>query len=326
MSQQLHAVTGAGGFIGAHLVTHLKAKGHKVIAIDIKAPQFSTIDADLYKVMDLRTNVAALAKLIEGVDRVWHLAANMGGMGVIGNPDYDLDVMQDNLRIDMNVLEASMMGKVGRLLFSSSACVYPESRQLMDRSEALHEVEAYPAEPDTEYGWAKLTTERLCALYSTRGKLETRVARFHNIYGPLGTWQGGREKAPAAICRKMAEARRDGEDVIDVWGDGEQRRSFCYIDDCLSGLEALMESSYALPLNIGSDRSVSINELVRLVAAVAGVEVRLNHVVGPVGVRGRNSDNRKCLEVLEWSPQVTLEEGIAVTYDWIEGQVCASGS
>jgi nucleoside-diphosphate-sugar epimerase len=247
-------------------------------------------------------------------------------MGVIGNPDYDLDVMQDNLRIDMNVLEASMMGKVGRLLFSSSACVYPESRQLMDRSEALHEVEAYPAEPDTEYGWAKLTTERLCALYSTRGKLETRVARFHNIYGPLGTWQGGREKAPAAICRKMAEARRDGEDVIDVWGDGEQRRSFCYIDDCLSGLEALMESSYALPLNIGSDRSVSINELVRLVAAVAGVEVRLNHVVGPVGVRGRNSDNRKCLEVLEWSPQVTLEEGIAVTYDWIEGQVCASGS
>lgn len=314
-------VTGAGGFIGHHLITHLKRLGAWVRGVDMRPPEFAPSAADEFLTRDLRRWDACL-EATRGVDDVYALAADMGGMGFISQ--HHARILHNNLLISVHTLDAARQNGVRRYLYTSSACVYPEYRQTDTNVEPLREEEAYPAQPQDAYGWEKLITERLCQHYGEEYGLETRIVRFHNIFGPLGTWKGGREKAPAALCRKVAEAKLAGRDEIEIWGDGEQTRSFCYIDDCVDGIQRLMESGYREPLNLGQDRLISINALADLVAAAAGVVVRKRHVAGPQGVRGRNSNNDRLREVLGWEPRVTLEEGIARTYQWIEAQVAAS--
>ena len=312
------AVTGAGGFIGHHLVSFLKARGYWVRGIDIKHPEFSSTDADEFLVLDLRRWEACL-DATRNVEEVYALAADMGGMGFISS--HHAEILHNNLLISTHTLDAARQNGVQRYLYTSSACVYPEYRQTSADVVGLKEEDAYPAEPQDAYGWEKLITERLCAHYRAEYGIETRTVRFHNIFGPYGTWQGGREKAPAAMCRKIAYAKLTGNPEIEIWGDGEQTRSFCYIDDCLEGIYRLMRSDYAEPLNLGQDRLISINQLADLVCDAAGVSVKRTHVDGPEGVRGRNSDNTRLRAVLGWEPQISLEEGIRKTYDWIEARV-----
>lgn len=314
-------VTGAGGFIGHHLVQRLKADGHWVRGVDLKRPEFGTTAADEFELLDLRRWPDAL-EAVRGVDQVYALAADMGGMGFIST--HHAQILHNNLLISTHTLEAARRQGVRRYLFTSSACVYPEYRQTDTQVVPLREEEAYPAAPQDAYGWEKLVTERLCQHYRDDYGLETRIVRFHNIFGPRGTWTGGREKAPAALSRKVAEAALAGRHEIEIWGDGEQTRSFCYIDDCVEGLVRLMQSDYHLPINLGQDRMVSINQLARMVADTAGLSVRLRHVDGPQGVRGRNSDNTRLRQVLGWEPRISLEDGIAHTYRWIEAQVRAA--
>jgi GDP-D-mannose 3', 5'-epimerase len=316
-------VTGAGGFIGHHLVNLLKKHGAWVRAVDIKSPEYAPTAADEFELLDLRRWDSCL-QATRGIDEVYALAADMGGMGFIAN--HHAQILHNNSLISLHTLEAARVNGAQRLFYASSACVYPEYRQTDTNVVALREEDAYPAQPQDAYGWEKLMTERLCLHYRQDNGLETRVARFHNIFGPLGTWDGGREKAPAAICRKIAVARLTGEHEIEVWGDGEQTRSFCYVDDCVEGIYRLMRSDYSSPLNIGQDRMVTINELVDIVADIAGIMVRRRHVPGPQGVRGRNSDNSRVRQVLDWEPRISLEEGLRRTYTWIEDQVCATRS
>jgi len=313
-------VTGAGGFIGHHLVNRLKAEGHWVRGVDIKEPEFEPTCADDFRLLDLRVREEC-ERAFEGpsFDRVYTLAADMGGMGFIST--HHSRILRNNALINLNVIDTSWSCGVGRLLFTSSACVYPEYRQLDANVTPLREEDAYPAQPQEAYGWEKLMTERLCTHYREELGLETRIARFHNIFGPLGTWRGGREKAPAALCRKILVAKWDETRTIEIWGDGEQTRSFCYIEDCLRGFTALMESNYADPLNIGQDRMVSINELAAMIARIADVDITIKHVEGPVGVRGRNSDNTRVRGVLGWEPMVSLEVGLEETLRWIEKQL-----
>lgn len=314
-------VGGAGGFIGSHLVARLKADGHWVRGIDLKEPEFAPSVADDFMLGDLSyTSVARRA--CAGVDYVFALAADMGGMGFLAVND--AHILATNLKINLATIDAARSAGVSRYFFASSACVYNETRQTETGALGLREADAYPAQPDTSYGWEKLTAERLCLDYAKDFGMTTRVARFHNVMGPMGTWTGGREKAPAAICRKVAEAKLTGSGVVEVWGDGEQTRSFCYIDDCLDGVLRLMASDYAHPLNIGSDESVSINAMVGIVAAIAGVKVEIRHVEGPQGVRGRNSDNTLCKAVLGWAPSIRLADGLAKLYPWVEAQVARS--
>ena len=313
-------VTGAGGFIGHHLVSFLKAQDHWVRGVDLKLPEFCTTDADEFEVLDLRRWEECLHATRE-VDAVFALAADMGGMGYISSNH--ARILYNNSLINLHTLEAARNNGVGRYLFTSSACVYPEYRQLNTNVTPLREGEAYPAEPQDAYGWEKLITEQLCMHYGRDYDMQTRIVRFHNIFGPLGTFDGGREKAPAALCRKIARAKLTGNSEIEVWGDGEQTRSFCYIDDCVTGLYKLMNSNFEEPLNLGQDRMVSINELARMISDIAGIEVRLKHIPGPQGVRGRNSDNSLLREVLRWEPQISLEAGLAKTYAWIETQVAS---
>ncbi len=317
-SAQKVLVTGAGGFIGHHLVTRLKQAGHWVRGVDIKKPEYAPSDADDFVVRDLREPEHARI-VTRGVDQVYALAADMGGMGFISANH--ATILHNNAMINLNTLEAAHQNGVTRYLYTSSACVYPEYKQTAAAVTALKEEDAYPAQPQDAYGWEKLITERLCMHYREEYGIETRTVRFHNIFGPLGTWDGGREKAPAAMCRKVAIAKLTGQPSIEIWGDGEQTRSFCYIDDCLEGMRRLMASAYHEPLNLGQDRLVTINELADLVCAVAGVSLSKKHVPGPQGVRGRNSDNTKLRRVLGWEPAVSLEEGLAKTYAWIEAQV-----
>ena len=314
-------VTGAGGFIGHHLVTHLKRRGAWVRGVDLKDPEFGRTDADEFLILDLRRWEACL-EATAGVDDVYALAADMGGMGFISS--HHAEILHNNLLISTHTMEAARQNRVSRYLYTSSACVYPEYLQTSTDVQPLKEEDAYPAQPQDAYGWEKLVTERLCLHYRDDYGLDTRIVRFHNIFGPLGTWRGGREKAPAAMCRKVAVATLTGAQQIDIWGDGEPTRSFCYIDDCVAGLDRLMESSYREPINLGQDRLISINELADMVARVAGVSVTTRHVPGPQGVRGRNSNNDRLRQVLGWEPQISLEEGIARTYEWIEAQVAAS--
>lgn len=311
-------VTGAGGFIGRHLVTHLKDQGFWVRGVDLKHPDYGQSDADEFEILDLRRRESAL-RATRAVDQVYALAADMGGMGFISK--YHAEILHNNLLIDTHTLESARQNGVKRLLYASSACVYPLYRQLDTDIAPLKEEEAYPADPEDAYGWEKLVVERMCMHYLDQYGLETRVVRLHNIFGPLGTWEGGREKAPAAICRKVAIAKLTQDSEIEIWGDGEQTRSFCYVQDCVEGLGRLMESDYSEPLNLGQDRMLTINQLVDIVAKVSGVEVVKKHVPGPQGVRGRNSDNTRLKDVLRWEPQISLEEGLARTYEWIEGQV-----
>jgi GDP-D-mannose 3', 5'-epimerase len=311
-------VTGAGGFIGHHLVTYLKAQGHWVRGVDLKYPEFTKVDADEFLLRDLRRWENCL-DATKGVDEVYALAADMGGMGFISA--HHAEILHNNALINIHTLDAARTNGVKRHLYTSSACVYPEYRQTEAAVVPLKEEDAYPAQPQDAYGWEKLITERLCTHYRQDYGIETRIVRFHNIFGPLGTYDGGREKAPAALSRKVAIAKLTGNPEIEIWGDGEQTRSFCYIDDCVVGIHKLMRSDYVEPLNLGQDRLVTIDELADMVAAIAGIRIAKKHVAGPQGVRGRNSDNTRLREVLRWEPEVSLEEGLRRTYAWIEAQV-----
>lgn len=313
-------VTGAGGFIGHHLVTHLKRVGYWVRGVDLKYPEFTTSDADEFVIADLRRWENAL-RATKGMDEVYALAADMGGMGFISCNH--AQILHNNSLINIHTLDAARENGVRRYLYTSSACIYPEYRQRDTDAEPLKEEHAYPADPQDAYGWEKLVTERLCAHYREDYGIETRIVRFHNIFGPLGTWEGGREKAPAALSRKIAVAKLTGNHEIELWGDGEQTRSFCYIDDCIQGIYLLMQSSFAKPLNLGQDRMVSINDLAHMIAEIAGINIKIRHVEGPQGVRGRNSDNTLLKQVLGWAPEISLEDGLARTYRWIEQQVAA---
>jgi len=311
-------VTGAGGFIGHHLVRFLKKKGYWVRGVDIKYPEFSPKnEADEFLLLDLR-DFRNCMKAAKGMDKVYQLAANMGGIGFI--TEVKADVMRDNVLINVNMAEVSRLNKVKRLFFSSSACVYPTYKQKDSEVTALKESDAYPGDPDNEYGWEKLFSERIYKSYSEDYGLETRIARYHNIMGPEGTYDGGREKAPAAICRKVALAK-DGDEIL-IWGDGKQTRSFCYIDDCLEGTCQLMESDFEEPLNIGSDRLITINEMVDMISKIAGKNLKKVYQSDkPQGVRGRNSDNTLCKKILNWSPKIPLEEGLTKTYQWIVSEL-----
>ena len=319
MSKQARIlVTGAGGFIGHHLVTYLKQRDYWVRGVDVKCPEFCPTDADEFELLDLRRWDNCL-QATRGVDEVYALAADMGGMGFISA--HHAQILHNNLLIDLHTIEAARVNGVRRYLYPSSACVYPEFLQIDTNVTPLREEDAYPAQPQDAYGWEKLISERLCLHYREEHGLETRIVRFHNIFGPEGTWDGGREKAPAALCRKIAVAKLTGNPEVEIWGDGEQTRSFCYIDDCLEGIYKLMQSDYPHPLNLGQDRLVTINQLADMVAEIAGVRIVKRHVPGPQGVRGRNSDNSLLRDVLGWEPQISLEEGLARTYAWIEQQV-----
>jgi GDP-D-mannose 3', 5'-epimerase len=315
-------VTGAGGFIGHHLVNYLSECGYWVRAVDIKEPEYEATAADDFQLLDLRFWENCV-QAVDDVDHVYHLAADMGGIGYI--TANHADIARNDILINTHMLEAARQAGVTRFFFSSSACIYPEYRQNDADVVALKEDDAYPAMAEEGYGWEKLFTEKLCQYYQEDYEMETRVARFHNVYGPLGTYEGGKEKAPAALSRKIALA--DDVDEIDIWGDGSQTRSFMYIDDCVEGVYRIMHSDYHLPLNLGRDDLVTINELVDMIAEIAGKTISKSHDVNkPQGVRGRNSDNTRITEILGWAPSITMKEGLAETYRWIEQRVSmASG-
>ncbi len=311
-------VTGAGGFIGHHLVKYLKKKGYFVRGVDIKEPEFEGTVADEFWLLDLR-NLENCLKATDKVEQVYALAADMGGMGFIAS--HHSQIMENNILINTYTLNAARRQGVNRYFFASSACVYPEHRQIKANIAPLKEDDAIPAQPQDAYGWEKLFTERMLLYSSHEYDMETRIARFHNIYGPLGTWQGGREKVPAAMCRKIALAALTQNREVEVWGDGKQTRSFCYIDDCVEGIYRVMMSDYPEPLNLGSDRLVTVNHLVDIIAEIAGINVAKHYVTGPQGVRGRNSDNTRLFEVINWVPRISLEEGLRHTYCWVQEQV-----
>lgn len=310
-------VTGAGGFIGHHLVNRLKAEGYWVRGADIRYPEFEATVADEFQLLDLRNeNNSQLAT--RNIDLVYHLAADTGGIGYISS--YLADIARNNVLIDVNMLDACWLSGVRRVLFSSSACVYSRDKQKHADVEGLREADTFPADPEPGYGWEKLFAEQMCAYHRRDHHLDSRIVRFHNVYGPLDVYEGGREKAPAAICRKVLLAGDNGE--IEIWGDGKQTRSFLYIDDCVEGLIRVMRSDSSEPLNVGTERLISIDELVDLVCAVSGKTVLKRHAPGkPQGVRGRNSDNSHMKKILGWQPAVNLEDGIWATYQWISGQL-----
>ena len=313
-------VTGAGGFIGHHLVTYLKKRGYWVRGVDLKHPEYAPTDADEFALLDLR-RWENCQEATRGVDQVFALAADMGGMGFISA--HHALILHNNSLINLHTLEAAHQNGVPRYLYTSSACVYPEFKQTDANVTPLKEEDAYPAQPQDAYGWEKLVSERLCLHYAQDYGMETRIVRFHNIFGSHGTWEGGREKAPAAMCRKIAVAKLTGNPVIEIWGDGEQTRSFCHVHDCTEGLNRLMSSDFREPLNLGQDRMVTINQLADMVADIAGFKIEKKHIDGPMGVRGRNSDNTLLRKTLNWEPAISLEEGLTSTYAWIEDQVRA---
>ena len=316
-------VLGAGGFIGNHMVNRLKSENENVIGVDIKNTEFSESQANEFIIGDL-TNFEFVNNLLSSHEftEIYQYAADMGGAGYIFTGENDADVMHNSSLINLNVLKTTVehqdTSKV-KIFYSSSACIYPENLQLEAKDVSLRENDAYPANPDSEYGWEKLFSERMYLAFSKNYNLNVRIARFHNIYGPLGTWNNGKEKVPAAICRKVAEASNPGE--IEIWGDGKQTRSFLFIDDCIEATRRLMASDFKKPLNIGSDENVSINLLADIVAEISKKKISVNHIDGPLGVRGRNSNNVLIKEILNWEYEYSLKEGMKITYDWIDSQL-----
>lgn len=311
-------VCGAGGFIGSHLVKDLKRQGHYVIGVDLKFPEYDLTVADQFHIQDLR-DPAVTRVLVEGVDEVYQLAADMGGAGYIFTGDNDADIMHNSATINLNVLDAMRRHEVKRVFYSSSACMYPAYNQEDPDNPLLAEDSAYPAAPDSEYGWEKLFSERLFMSYARNYGIEVRIARLHNVFGPYGSWNNGKEKAPAALCRKVAMCEPGG--TVEVWGPGNQTRSFLYIDECIDGINRIMSSNYDKPLNLGSERMISINQLVFLISSLAGKSVCIKNIDGPLGVMGRNSDNKLIQQVLDWAPQDNLEHGLTETYKWIKDQL-----
>ncbi len=314
-------VTGAGGFIGHYLVRYLKQRGYWVRGVDVKYPEYEETVADEFELLDLRRWANCL-QATRGIDQVCNLAANMGGIGFIET--HKAEIMHDSVLINIHMLEAAKLNRVDKFLFTSSACVYAGYRQNSPDIAPLKEEDAYPADAEDGYGWEKLFTERQCRHYYEDYGMKTYSVRFHNVYGPLGTYDGGREKSPAAICRKVALAKQ--EDEIEVWGDGKQTRSYCYIDDCLEGIYILMQSEHHEPINLGSDRMITIDELADIVSNIAGKKITKRYdLTKPQGVRGRNSDNTKLRKVLKWQPEVSLERGLEMTYKWIHSQLVKAG-
>lgn len=312
-------VCGAGGFIGSHLVRRLRHEGFWVRGVDLKFPEFSETEADDFVIGDLRDPGFCAAVIDRRFDEVYQLAADMGGAGYIFIGDNDADIMHNSATINLNVLEAVRRRAIRRIFYSSSACMYPAYNQEDPGRPNCAEDSAYPAAPDSEYGWEKLFSERLYLAYQRNHGIAVRIVRYHNIFGPQGTWAGGKEKAPAALCRKIASAQPGGE--IEIWGDGQQTRSFLYIDECVEGTLRLMRSDFTGPVNVGSEEMVTIDELAHIIMRVANKALSIRHIPGPTGVRGRNSDNRLIRSRLGWAPSRPLSEGLAVTYRWIERQV-----
>ena len=312
------AVLGAGGFIGGHLVARLKKQGHYVLGVDLKYPEYESTTADSFLLADLRDPKVVADIFSETFDEVYQLAADMGGAGYIFTGDHDADIMYNSAQINMNVAE-TLKNSSTRVFYSSSACIYPEENQVDAQNPNCSEASAFPANPDSEYGWEKLFSERLFLSYARNYGLDIRIARFHNIFGVLGTYKGGKEKAPAAIARKVAEAQ-DG-DEIEVWGSGSQTRSFLYIDECLEGMERLMSSDFKEPLNIGSAEMISINDLTKMVIAISGKSLSIKNVDGPIGVNGRCSDNRLIASVLNWQPNYPLQIGMEHLYSWVKSEL-----
>jgi len=321
VNQKKALVLGAGGFIGHHLVKRLKKEGYWVRGVDLKYPEFSETEADDFVIGDLRDPYFVRSIIDLKFDEVYQLAADMGGAGYVFTGDNDADIMRNSALINLNVLDACYRRNIKRIFYSSSACVYPEYNQRDPENPICSEDSAYPAMPDSEYGWEKLFSERLYLAYHRNYGMKVRIARYHNIFGPEGTWRGGREKAPAALCRKVAVAKLTGRDYIEVWGDGKQTRSFLYIDECIEGTLRLMRSDWTGPVNIGSEEMVTINQLAEMIMDIAGVKLKIIHIPGPQGVRGRNSDNRLIYEKLGWKPTMPLRVGLEKTYKWIEEQV-----
>ena len=310
-------VCGAGGFIGSHLVRSLKAQGHYVVGADLKLPEFSTTVADEFYQVDLRNQRQVTKLITPDTDEIYQLAADMGGAGFVFVGNNDADIMHNSALINLNILHEITFKKTPKIFYSSSACMYPAHNQLDPDTPMMTETSAYPADPDSEYGWEKLFSERLYQAFARNYGIDVRIARLHNVFGPEGTWQGGREKAPAALCRKVAESQGQ----IEVWGPGTQTRSFMYIDDCIEGIHRLMASNYSQPINIGSDRMVTVNDLVQLISRIAGKPVDIVNIPGPVGVMGRTSNNTLIRQVLDWAPPDNLESGLEKTYRWIQSQL-----
>ena len=319
MKKNTALVCGAGGFIGSHLVKKLKQNGYWVRGVDLKYPEFSKSEADEFVVGDLTDPVLCRQVVQGGIEEVYQLAADMGGAGYIFTGENDANVMHNSATINLNMLDAMHKAGVKKVFYSSSACIYPEYNQLDPDNPKCSEESAYPAAPDSEYGWEKLFSERLYLSYQRNHGLEVHVGRFHNIFGPEGTWRGGKEKSPAAICRKVAEVDDGGS--IEVWGDGLQTRSFLYIDECVDGILRLMQSDFSGPVNIGSDEMISINNLAKMVIGISGKNVNIRNIPGPLGVRGRNSDNKLIKEKLNWAPSAPLKDGMYKTFTWISAQV-----
>ncbi|WP_295530915.1 NAD-dependent epimerase/dehydratase family protein [Novosphingobium sp. Chol11] len=312
-------VLGAGGFIGGHLVKRLKKEGFWVRGVDIKFNEHAETEADDFVIGDLRDQAFCRSVIDRNFDEVYQLAADMGGAGYIFTGEHDADIMHNSATINLNVADIAHKRNIKRTFYSSSACMYPAYNQEDPDNPNCAEGSAYPAAPDSEYGWEKLFSERLFLAYNRNHGLSNRVARYHNIFGPEGTWDGGKEKAPAAVCRKVASTKSG--DAIEIWGDGLQTRSFLYVDECIEGTLRLTRSDFEGPVNIGSDEMVTINQLVDIVADIAGKKIEKNHIPGPTGVRGRNSDNQLIQEKLGWAPSQSLRAGLEKTYEWIEWQV-----
>lgn len=312
-------VCGAGGFIGGHLVKKLKSEGYWVRGVDIKNHKFTDLCADEFIKADLRDSRLVDNVIDRPYDEIYQLAADMGGAGFIFSGEHDADIMHNSAMINLNVVQSSLAAGVKKIFYSSSACIYPERNQQDPNNPNCEENSAYPADPDSDYGWEKLFSERFYLAVSRNHDIEIKIARFHNIFGPEGSWDDGREKAPAAICRKVAMADNGGK--IDIWGNGEQTRSFLYIDECIKGILRLMNSNFHGPVNIGSEEMITIDNLAKLVMTIAGKNLSINHISGPIGVQGRNSDNRMIKDKLGWAPNIPLKTGLELTYKWISDQV-----